>query len=99
MPYIHHLFSVNIIFLKVYLEKENISWLSLICLLVGNYILFQYTDSRLTFMLGTVLIIFSAIMKKSQKFREIVLNRAFIWSFSCVSFIKYIRYIELRLFK
>ena len=71
----------NIIFLKIYLEKENISWLSLICLLVGNYILFQYTDSRLTFMLGTALIIFSAIMKKSQKFREIVLNRTFIWSF------------------
>ena len=71
----------NIIFLKVYIEKENVSWLSLICLLIGNYILFQYTDSRLTFMLGTVLIIFSAIMKKSQKFREIVLNRTFIWSF------------------
>ena len=71
----------NIIFLKVYIEKENVSWLSLICLLVGNYILFQYTDSRLTFILGTVLIIFSAIMKKSQKFREIVLNRVFIWSF------------------
>ena len=71
----------NIIFLKIYLEKENISWLSLICLLVGNYILFQYTDSRLTFMLGTALIIFSAIMKKSQKFREILLNRTFIWSF------------------
>lgn len=71
----------NIIFLKIYLEKENISWLSLICLLVGNYILFQYTDSRLTFMLGTVLIIFSTIMKKSQKFREILLNRTFIWSF------------------
>ncbi|WP_454967701.1 hypothetical protein [Gemella sanguinis] len=71
----------NIIFLKVYIEKENISWLSLICLLIGNYILFQYTDSRLTFMLGTVLIIFSAIMKKSLKFREILLNRTFIWSF------------------
>ena len=71
----------NIIFLKIYIEKENVSWLSLICLLIGNYILFQYTDSRLTFMLGTVLIIFSAIMKKSQKFREIVLNRVFIWSF------------------
>lgn len=71
----------NIIFLKVYIEKENISWLSLICLLIGNYILFQYTDSRLTFMLGAVLIIFSAIMKKSQKFREILLNRTFIWSF------------------
>ena len=71
----------NIIFLKVYIEKENISWLSLICLLIGNYILFQYTDSRLTFMLGAVLIIFSAIMKKSQKFREILLNRVFIWSF------------------
>ena len=71
----------NIIFLKVYIEKENVSWLSLICLLIGNYILFQYTDSRLTFMLGTVLIVFSAIMKKSQKFREILLNRTFIWSF------------------
>ena len=71
----------NIIFLKVYIEKENVSWLSLICLLIGNYVLFQYTDSRLTFMLGTVLLIFSAIMKKSQKFREIVLNRVFIWSF------------------
>ena len=71
----------NIIFLKVYIEKENVSWVSLICLLIGNYILFQYTDSRLTFMLGTVLIIFSAIMKKSQKFREILLNRTFIWSF------------------
>ena len=71
----------NIIFLKIYIEKENVSWLSLICLLIGNYILFQYTDSRLTFMLGTVLIIFSAIIKKSQKFREILLNRVFIWSF------------------
>ena len=71
----------NIIFLKIYLEKENISWLSLICLLVGNYILFQYTDSRLTFILGVALIVFSTIMKKSQKFREILLNRTFIWSF------------------
>ena len=71
----------NIIFLKVYLEKENISWLSLICLLVANYVLFQYTDSRLTFTLGVALIVFSTIMKKSQKFREILLNRTFIWSF------------------
>ena len=71
----------NIIFLKVYLEKENISWLSLICLLVANYVLFQYTDSRLTFILGVALIVFSTIMKKSQKFREILLNRTFIWSF------------------
>lgn len=71
----------NIIFLKVYLEKENISWLSLICLLIGNYVLFQYTDSRLTFILGVALIVFSTIMKKSQKFREILLNRTFIWSF------------------
>ena len=71
----------NIIFLKVYLEKENISWLSLICLLAANYVLFQYTDSRLTFILGVALIVFSAIMKKSQKFREILLNRTFIWSF------------------
>lgn len=71
----------NIIFLKLYLEKENISWLSLICLLVANYVLFQYTDSRLTFILGVALIVFSTIMKKSQKFREILLNRTFIWSF------------------
>ena len=71
----------NIIFLKVYLEKENISWLSLICLLAANYVLFQYTDSRLTFILGVALIVFSTIMKKSQKFREILLNRTFIWSF------------------
>lgn len=71
----------NIIFLKVYLEKENISWLSLICLLVANYVLFQYTDSRLTFILGVALIVFSTIMKKSKKFREILLNRTFIWSF------------------
>lgn len=71
----------NIIFLKVYLEKENISWLSLICLLVANYVLFQYTDSRLTFILGVALIVFSTIMKKSQKFREILLNRTFIGSF------------------
>ena len=71
----------NIIFLKVYVEKENISWLSLICLLVANYVLFQYTDSRLTFILGVALIVFSTIMKKSQKFREILLNRTFIWSF------------------
>ena len=71
----------NIIFLKVYLEKENVSWLSLICLLVANYVLFQYTDSRLTFILGVALIVFSTIMKKSQKFREILLNRTFIWSF------------------
>ena len=42
----------NIIFLKVYLEKENISWLALGALLIGNYVLFQYTDSRLTFILG-----------------------------------------------
>ena len=71
----------NIIFLKIYLEKENISWLSLVCLLVGNYILFQYTDSRLTFLLGLVLIVFSAIMKKSSGFRRVIINRAFIWSF------------------
>lgn len=71
----------NIIFLKIYLEKENISWLSLVCLLVGNYILFQYTDSRLTFILGLVLIIFSAIMKKSSGFRRAIVNRTFIWSF------------------
>lgn len=67
----------NIIFLKVYLEKENISWLTLGALLIGNYVLFQYTDSRLTFILGLLLIIMSAMMKKIPVFKRLILNRSF----------------------
>lgn len=68
----------NIIFLKVYLEKENISWLALATLLAGNYILFQYTDSRLTFILGLIMIILSVLMKKFTLIKRLALNRIFI---------------------
>ena len=71
----------NIIFLKVYLEKENISWLALGALLIGNYVLFQYTDSRLTFILGLLLLIVSAMMKKIPPIKRLALNRMFIGIF------------------
>ena len=71
----------NIIFLKVYLEKENISWLTIGALLIGNYVLFQYTDSRLTFILGLLLLIMSAMMKKIPVFKRLILNRIFLGIF------------------
>lgn len=71
----------NIIFLKVYLEKENISWLTLGALLIGNYVLFQYTDSRLTFILGLLLLIVSAMMKKISAIKRLALNRMFLGIF------------------
>ena len=71
----------NIIFLKVYLEKENISWLTLGALLIGNYVLFQYTDSRLTFILGLLLLIASAMMKKIPAIKRLALNRMFLGIF------------------
>ncbi len=71
----------NIIFLKVYLEKENISWLALGALLIGNYVLFQYTDSRLTFILGLLLLIVSAMMKKIPAIKRLALNRSFLGIF------------------
>lgn len=71
----------NIIFLKVYLEKENISWLALGALLIGNYVLFQYTDSRLTFILGLLLLIVSAMMKKIPAIKRLALNRMFLGIF------------------
>ena len=71
----------NIIFLKVYLEKEHISWLTLGALLIGNYVLFQYTDSRLTFILGLLLLIVSAMMKKIPVIKRLALNRMFLGIF------------------
>lgn len=71
----------NIVFLKVYLEKENISWLALGALLIGNYVLFQYTDSRLTFILGLLLLIVSAMMKKIPVIKSLALNRMFLGIF------------------
>lgn len=71
----------NIVFLKVYLEKENISWLTLGALLIGNYVLFQYTDSRLTFILGLLLLIVSAMMKKISAIKRLALNRMFLGIF------------------
>lgn len=71
----------NIIFLKIYLEKENIKWRTLVFLTIGNYALYEFTDSRLTFGLGMVLLILTILMKIFPKFKRILMSKITIASY------------------
>lgn len=77
----------NIIFLKVYLEKERISWKSIILLLILSYILYALTDSRLTFVLGLLILVFSAVNKIIPSICEKILSRLLIFSYVFVGII------------
>lgn len=77
----------NIIFLKVYLDKERISWKSIILLLISSYILYTLTDSRLTFVLGGLMLIFSAVNKIIPSICEKILSRLLIFSYAFVGVI------------
>lgn len=77
----------NIIFLKVYLEKERISWKSIILLLISSYILYTLTDSRLTFVLGLLILVFSAVNKINPSICEKILLRLLIFSYVFVGII------------
>lgn len=77
----------NIIFLKVYLEKERISWKSIILLLISSYILYTLTDSRLTFVLGLLILVFSAVNKIIPNICEKILSRLLIFSYVFVGII------------
>ena len=77
----------NIIFLKVYLEKERISWKSIILLLISSYILYTLTDSRLTFVLGLLILVFSAVNKINPSICEKILSRLLIFSYVFVGII------------
>lgn len=77
----------NIIFLKVYLDKERISWKSIILLLISSYILYTLTDSRLTFVLGGLILIFSAVNKIIPSICEKILSRLLIFSYAFVGII------------
>lgn len=71
----------NIIFLKVYLEKDNIKWRTLIFLIIGNYALYEFTDSRLTFGLGMILLILTILIKMFSKFKIVLMNKIIIGSY------------------
>ena len=71
----------NIIFLKVYLEKDNIKWRTLIFLIIGNYALYEFTDSRLTFGLGMILLVLTILMKMFPKFKRVLINKIIIGSY------------------
>ena len=71
----------NIIFLKVYLEKDNIKWRTLIFLIIGNYALYEFTDSRLTFGLGMLLLILTILIKLFSKFKRVLMNKILIGSY------------------
>lgn len=71
----------NIIFLKVYLEKDNIKWRTLIFLIIGNYVLYELTDSRLTFGLGMLLLILTILIKFFSKFKRVLMNKILIGSY------------------
>ena len=77
----------NIIFLKVYLDKERISWKSIILLLISSYILYTLTDSRLTFVSGGLILIFSAVNKIIPSICEKILSRLLIFSYAFVGII------------
>ena len=77
----------NIIFLKVYLDKEGISWKSIIFLLILSYILYTLTDSRLTFVLGLLILVFSAVNKIIPSICEKILSRLLIFSYAFVGII------------
>ena len=71
----------NIIFLKVYLEKDNIKWRTLMFLIIGNYALYEFTDSRLTFGLGMLLLILTILIKLFSKFKRVLMNKILIGSY------------------
>ena len=71
----------NIIFLKVYLEKDNIKWRTLIFLIIGNYVLYEFTDSRLTFGLGMLLLILTILIKFFSRFKRVLMNKILIGSY------------------
>ena len=71
----------NIIFLKVYLEKDNIKWRTLIFLIIGNYVLYECTESRLTFGLGMLLLILTILIKFFSKFKRVLMNKILIGSY------------------
>lgn len=68
----------NIIFLKIYLEKDNIKWRTLIFLSTGNYLLYLYTDSRLTFGLGMIILILTVIIKIFPRFKHLIMNKLIV---------------------
>ena len=71
----------NIIFLKIYLEKDNIKWKTLILFILGNYALFEYTDSRLTFGLGMILLILTIIIKIFPRFKRYIMSKIVVGSY------------------
>ena len=71
----------NIIFLKVYLEKDNIKWRTLMFLIIGNYALYEFTDSRLTFGLGMLLLILTILIKLFSKFKRVLMNKILIGAY------------------
>lgn len=53
----------NIVALFLYLRKNRIHFLTICLLFVGNYLLFQLTNSRLSFLLTTLLLFCSVFVK------------------------------------
>ncbi|QTE67049.1 hypothetical protein JNO48_07395 [Clostridiales bacterium] len=57
----------NIIGLFVYIKKQKISLIQIALLTIINIFLYQKTDSRLSFFLGELILLFAFIMKKWPK--------------------------------
>lgn len=71
----------NAIFLKIYLEKDNIKWRTLIFLITGNVLLYVYTDSRLTFGLGMIILILTMIIKIFPRFKHLIMNKLMVGAY------------------
>lgn len=61
----------NIVFLKIYIERKNITWLALIILFISSVILYLYTDSRLTTGISMIIIVIAALFKKYNSIENI----------------------------
>lgn len=61
----------NIVFLKIYIERKNITWLALIILFVSSVILYLFTDSRLTTGISIIIIVLAALFKKYNSIENI----------------------------
>ena len=50
-------------------------------LIIGNYALYEFTDSRLTFGLGMLLLILTILIKFFSKFKRVLMNKILIGSY------------------
>lgn len=63
-------FFMHMIFMYVYWKKEKITWVSIVFIEFINLLLYKYTDTKMAFLMGTLVLLASAILKVGKEFRE-----------------------------